>query len=101
MTKAKERESKSEGAGAAADEVESLLTSAEIKNIRDELERERQLRMRALADLDNYRKRVEREHGAAERSGKRAVILALLDVMEDRKSTRLNSSHVAISYAVF
>src|SRR5690625_7110110 len=24
-----------------------------------------------------------------------------MDVMEDRKSTRLNSSHVAISYAVF
>src|SRR5437870_7544551 len=25
----------------------------------------------------------------------------VVDVMEDRKSTRLNSSHVAISYAVF
>jgi len=83
MTKAKERESKSEGAGASAEEVESLLTSAEIKSIRDELERERELRMRALADYDNYRKRVERERGAAERSGKRAIILALLDVMDD------------------
>src|SRR6266511_1856077 len=61
MTKAKERESKSEGAGAAAEEVESLLTSAEIKSIRDELERERELRLRALADFDNYRKRLERE----------------------------------------
>jgi molecular chaperone GrpE len=83
MTKAKERESKSEEAAAAAERVESLLTSAEIKNIRNELERERELRMRALADFDNYRKRVERERGAAERSGKRAVILALLDVMDD------------------
>jgi molecular chaperone GrpE len=82
MTKARERKSKSEGAGASA-EVESLLTPAEIKNIRDELERERELRMRALADFDNYRKRVERERGAAERSGKRAIILALLDVMDD------------------
>src|SRR5437660_9677602 len=27
--------------------------------------------------------------------------LPVLDVREDRKSTRLNSSHVAISYAVF
>ena len=80
MTKAKERESKGEGPPA---EVESLLTSAEIKNIRSELERERELRMRALADFDNYRKRVERERGEAERSGKRAVILALLDVMDD------------------
>src|SRR5262249_16296867 len=83
MTKAKERESKSEGGGAAAEEVESLLTSAEVKSIRDELERERELRVRALADFDNYRKRVERERGEAERSGKRAVILALLDVMDD------------------
>jgi molecular chaperone GrpE len=78
MTKAKERERKSEAA-----EVESLLTPAEIKSIRDELERERVLRMRALADFENYRKRVERERGGAERSGKRAIILALLDVMDD------------------
>ena len=83
MTKAKERESKSERAGASPAEVESLLTPAEIKSIRDELERERELRMRALADFDNYRKRVERERGASERSGKRAIILALLDVMDD------------------
>jgi molecular chaperone GrpE len=83
MTKVKERESKREGAGEPLTEVESLLTSAEVKNIKDDLERERELRMRALADFDNYRKRVERERGAAERSGKRAVILALLDVMDD------------------
>jgi molecular chaperone GrpE len=82
MTKAKERQSKSEGAGAPAD-VESLLTSSEIKGIQSELKRERELRIRALADLDNYRKRVERERGAAERSGKRAIILPLLDVMDD------------------
>jgi molecular chaperone GrpE len=82
MTKAKEREKKSEGTGAPA-EVESLLTSAEIKSIQGDLERERQLRIRALADFDNYRKRIERERGTAERSGKRAIILALLDVMDD------------------
>jgi molecular chaperone GrpE len=83
MTKAKEKETKGERSGAAPAEVESLLTSAEVRNIRDELERERELRMRALADFDNYRKRVEREHRAAERSGKRAILLGLLDVMDD------------------
>ena len=61
MTKAKEKESNRERTGPPA-EVESLLTSAEVKNIRDELERER---------------------GAGERSGKRAIILAILDVMDD------------------
>src|SRR5437870_11412119 len=42
------------------------------------------------------------DHGAAERGVLlgRAVIGGLL-VATDRKSTRLNSSHVAISYAVF
>jgi molecular chaperone GrpE len=83
MTKAKEREIKREVAGAPPAEIENLLTSAEVKSIRDEIERERELRMRALADFDNYRKRVERERGAAERSGKRAIILALLEVMDD------------------
>src|SRR5699024_12107986 len=28
-------------------------------------------------------------------------VFAILDLIEDRKSTRLNSSHVSISYAVF
>ena len=83
MTKAKEKVNRSERGGAPLTEVESLLTSAEIKNIRDELERERALRVRALADFDNYRKRVERERGSAERSGKRAILLALLEVMDD------------------
>jgi molecular chaperone GrpE len=83
MTKTRERENKSDRPGASLIEVESLLTSAEIKSIQDELERERELRMRALADFDNYRKRVEREREAAARSGKRAVLLALLEVMDD------------------
>jgi molecular chaperone GrpE len=83
MTKAKERESKSERGDASLTEVESLLTPAEVKGIQEELERERELRMRALADFDNYRKRVERERRAAERSGKRDVLLALLEVMDD------------------
>jgi molecular chaperone GrpE len=83
MTKAKEREINSERGGALLAEVESLLTSAEVKGIQDELERERELRMRALADFDNYRKRVERERKAAERSGKRDVLLAVLEVMDD------------------
>ncbi len=83
MTKAKVRGTNSGEAAAPPAEVESVLTAAEIKSIQDELERERELRLRALADFDNYRKRVERESAMAERSGKRAIILALLDVMDD------------------
>jgi len=81
MTKAKE--SKSETTGGQASEVENLLTSAEVKSLLNELERERALRIRALADFDNYRKRIERERASAALSGKRAVILSLLELMDD------------------
>lgn len=81
MTKAKEI--KSETTGAPASEVENLLTPTEVKSLLDELERERALRIRALADFDNYRKRVERERASAALSGKRAVILSLLELMDD------------------
>src|SRR5262249_41116155 len=103
----KAKESKSEDGPTTEAEIESLLTSAEIKSLLDELGRERALRMRALADFDNYRKRVERERASAALSGKRDVMLWLLEVKddfdralahadqspEDRKSTRLNSTH--------
>ncbi len=81
MTKAKE--SKSETTGAPASEVECLLTPTEIKSLVNDLEIERELRMRALADFDNYRKRVERERESEARAGKRAIVLALLEVMDD------------------
>jgi molecular chaperone GrpE len=60
-----------------------VATAAEVKNLGEELDRERELRLRALADFDNYRKRVERERGLAALSGKRGLVLSLLDVMDD------------------
>ncbi|HEX2228893.1 MAG TPA: nucleotide exchange factor GrpE, partial [Candidatus Binatia bacterium] len=41
------------------------------------------LHLRALADYDNYRRRVERERSSAAREGKREIILPLLDVLDD------------------
>src|SRR5690606_41963936 len=40
-------------------------------------------------------------HGAAGRAGCRLTAGAAVHHSQDRKSTRLNSSHVKISYAVF
>src|SRR5690625_6694024 len=57
------------------------------------------------ADAENFRSEWSRTHGtlisqAVERLW--ALACELSDhAQEDRKSTRLNSSHVAISYAVF
>jgi molecular chaperone GrpE len=39
--------------------------------------------VRLLAEFDNYRRRTRQEHALAEQNGKRAVLLALLDVMDD------------------
>ena len=45
--------------------------------------------------LDGFRKSVLEAHGMD------FLIVGSLALQEDRKSTRLNSSHVRISYAVF
>ena len=55
----------------------------EIERLQQELSRERALRLRALADFDNYRKRVQREQDSAAQAGKRQLVLALLGVMDD------------------
>src|SRR5690625_6886372 len=46
---------------------------------------------------------LRRERGRARRSkeGQQSHLIAQITRQQDRKSTRLNSSHVAISYAVF
>src|SRR5262245_1990247 len=56
---------------------------AEIERLKQELSREHDLHLRALADFDNYRKRVQRERESAAQAGKRQLVLALLDVMDD------------------
>jgi len=56
---------------------------AEIERLQQELSREHDLHLRALADFDNYRKRVQRERDSATQAGKRQLVLALLDVMDD------------------
>ena len=56
---------------------------AEIERLEQELSREHDLHLRALADFDNYRKRVQRERDSAAQAGKRQLVLALLDVMDD------------------
>jgi molecular chaperone GrpE len=56
---------------------------AEIERLQQALDREHAMHLRALADFDNYRKRVERERESAAQAGKRQLVLALLDVMDD------------------
>src|SRR5690242_20951042 len=68
-------------------------------------------RLRALADVDEVLRVLERHiarhhlrRSASDEVAELGVSSALLvvdDALRDRKSTRLNSSHMSISYAVF
>ena len=61
----------------------SSAAQAEIERLTQELNREHDRHLRALADFDNYRKRVQREQDSTAQAGKRQLVLALLDVMDD------------------
>src|SRR5690606_41181091 len=55
-----------------------------------------------LLKNNEYAKALPHFEKAAQEGNKRAAVTAgWLHLIEDRKSTRLNSSHVKISYAVF
>jgi molecular chaperone GrpE len=56
--------------------------AAEIERLKDELRSKENMYLRALADFENYRKRVEREQGSAARAGKREIILPLLETLD-------------------
>jgi len=55
----------------------------EIVRLREELDTERERGLRMLAEFDNYRRRTRQQQALAEQNGKREVLLALLDVMDD------------------
>jgi molecular chaperone GrpE len=54
----------------------------EFARLESELRREHDMYLRALADFDNYRGRVDRERTKTANIGKREVILPLLDVLD-------------------
>src|SRR5690242_15667796 len=55
---------------------------SEVARLKEELRREHDLYLRALADFENYRRRVERDRASAAESGKRDIILPLLEVLD-------------------
>ena len=56
---------------------------AEIERLKGEISREHDLYLRALADFENYRRRVERERESTAKRDKRVLLLALLDLADD------------------
>ena len=72
---------------------------SEIARLQEELRREHDMYLRALADFENYRRRVERDRSTAARSGKRDVILPLLDVLDgfDRALTHIGDQPSSVA----
>ena len=91
-TTAKNKESKTDGNSSDAD-------SSEVERLNQEVRREHDMYLRALADFDNYRKRVERERASSARSGKREIILRLLEVIDsfDRALQHIDAEPSSIS----
>jgi molecular chaperone GrpE len=58
-------------------------SDTEIVRLMEELATERERGLRMLAEFDNYRRRTRQEQALAEQNGKRKVLLALLDAMDD------------------
>ena len=57
--------------------------AAEIERMKEQLQEEREKHIRTLADLKNYRRRQESEGRKLAESGKRELILPLLDIIDD------------------
>ena len=59
------------------------VSEDEVVRLQDELATECERSLRLLAEFDNYRRRTNEERAFAEDAGKREILLALLDVMDD------------------
>jgi molecular chaperone GrpE len=56
--------------------------TSEVQRLREELGREHDMYLRALADFDNYRRRIERDREDTARREKRGYLLSMLDLMD-------------------
>jgi molecular chaperone GrpE len=70
----------------------------ELERLTQELRREHEMHLRALADFENYRRRVERERVAAALAGKREIILSVIDALDsfDRALEQMGHESVAV-----
>jgi len=66
-----------------AEEDESRTSDDHLTDLEKAIREKEDLYLRALADLDNYRKRVAREIKEVERTTKKALLIELLEVVDN------------------
>jgi molecular chaperone GrpE len=86
----------------ANEEQAEIESATEVQRLKEELRREHDTLLRTLADFDNYRRRVERDSASAARSGKRDVILSLLEVLDgfDRALNHIDDAPSSVAQGV-
>jgi molecular chaperone GrpE len=67
--------------------------AGEIEQLREELRNERDKHLRTLADLKNYRRRVERDGAKVAEQGKREVLHSLLGIVDDLENALRWTGH--------
>src|SRR5688572_24337938 len=75
---------------------------AEVERLKEELRHEHDALLRALAEFDKYRRRIERDRASAARSGKRDVILSLQEVLDgfDRALNHIDDAPSSVAQGV-
>jgi molecular chaperone GrpE len=70
-----------------------------IEGLRTKLEHEHDRYLRAIANFENYRRRVERDRVAAVREAKRELLRALMDLADgfDRALTHMDESPASVA----
>jgi molecular chaperone GrpE len=69
--------------------------AGEMEQLREDLSAERDRHLRTLADFRNYRRRIERDGNILAEEGKRRIILALLDILDDMEKAIQSASNDA------
>lgn len=79
--------------------IETGAAHSAVEQLQHELDAERERRLRLLAEFDNYRRRTKQERAIAEQDGKREVLLALLEVMDDFDRALLHAGETSDAVA--
>ena len=75
------------------------VADSTIEQLKQELDAERERGLRLLAEFDNYRRRTRQERAVAEQEGKRELLLALLEVMDDFDRALLHAGETSDAVA--
>jgi molecular chaperone GrpE len=78
------------------------VADAALDQLKADLRKEHEMYLRALADFENYRRRVERDQAKSSASGKRDVLLSLLEVLDgfDRALPHLSAAPSSVTEGV-